>query len=284
MPRLPRPISAAPLIALPPLVGYGLRDAPAWAWMWAVALAIFGGCKWLTWAASRAHAPARRHVAYLFAWPGLAADRFLDTESAVTRPAAGEWAFAGAKTLLGVALIVIAARGIDRNPYGFGWVGMIGLVFALHFGTFHLLSCLWRSLGIDAAPLMQNPAASRSVGEFWGRRWNTAFRDLTHAFLFAPLARAVGPRAAVAAGFAFSGLVHEAVITLPARGGWGLPTLYFTAQGAAILFERGRLGRRLRGRTLTLLVTAGLAPLLFPPAFVLRVIAPLFAALKERLP
>src|SRR5262249_58339187 len=81
-----------------------------------------------------------------------------------------------------------------------GWVGMVGVVLMLHFGSFHLLSCLWRSAGGEAPPLMNRPLLSTSVSEFWGKRWDTAFRDLTHRFLFRPLASPLGPRGAPAAG------------------------------------------------------------------------------------
>src|SRR5205085_6806357 len=125
------------------------------------------------------------------------------------------------------------------------WVGMVGLVMALHFGTFHLLSCAWRSAGVEARPLMNNPLASQGVSEFWGRRWNTAFRDLTHTFLFRPLTAWLGPAGALLAGFGFSGLVHDLVISVPARGGYGGPTLFFVVQGVALLAERSAAGRRL---------------------------------------
>jgi hypothetical protein len=46
------------------------------------------------------------------------------------------------------------------------WIGMIGIILMLHFGSFHALSCFWRMLGIDAKPLMNRPLSSLSVSEF----------------------------------------------------------------------------------------------------------------------
>ena len=143
-------------------------------------------------------APRWRHAAYLLAWPGLDARAFLRPEPLPRemQPSLREWLFAAAKLLLGVAVFWGLSRLIPAGQEIFlGWVGMVGLVLLLHFGFFHLLSCLWRALGVEARPLMNKPLASTSLGEFWGRRWNTAFRDLTHRFLFRPLAVRLGPRA-----------------------------------------------------------------------------------------
>ena len=103
---------------------------------------------------------------------------------------------------------------------------MIGVIFLLHFGTFHLLSLGWRRLGVNAMPLMRNPSRSTSLAEFWGRRWNTAFHELAARFTFRPLRRLVGAGTAASLVFLVSGLIHELVISLPAGGGYGLPTLY----------------------------------------------------------
>jgi hypothetical protein len=257
---------------------------PPWAVMWGLAGAIYAACKWLTWARTPApDATFGRRLAYLFSWPGMDAKAFLDPRpiSETNRPSPGEWLFAATKVGFGAALIwgVVPRLSTDTALLR-GWVGMAGFVFLLHFGAFHLLSCVWRYVGVDAKPLMNWPIRSTSVNEFWGRRWNTAFRDLTFRFLFRPLAGWLGPRVGLAAGFFASGLVHELIISVPAVGGYGLPTLYFVIQGAGLLAERSRLGKPLGlgrgwpGRLFAAAVIAGPAFWLFHPPFVTRVVNP----------
>jgi hypothetical protein len=262
---------------------------PRWAFMWALALAIYVGCKWLTWRRTPAPGvPLGRHLGYLLAWPGLDAAAFLNPRPTPPprQPTAGEWRFALGKSALGAGLLFGVVRWLSaRSPYLAGWVGMAGIVLALHFGMFHLLSCWWRSRGVEARPLMSWPLASISVSEFWGRRWNTAFRDLTYRFLFRPLTPWFGPRGAVFVGFLFSGVVHELVISVPAGGGYGGPTLFFALQGLAILAERSAVGRRLglgagwRGWLFTAGVLLAPAWALFHPPFVTGVVLPFLRAL-----
>jgi hypothetical protein len=259
---------------------------PAWAVMWSLAVGIYAACKWLTWLRTPVTGvPAWRHAAYLLAWPGLDAAAFL-TRGAEQRPSPGEWTAAAAKTAIGVALFFGVARlASPVSGYVAGWIGMIGGVMTLHFGVFHLLSCFWRSRGIEARALMHAPLRAASLADFWGRRWNTAFRDLTHRFLFTPLASRVGTRTAVAGGFAFSGLVHDLVISVPARGGYGGPTFFFALQGAALLAERSPIGRRWGlgrgaiGRAFTVAVIVLPVYWLFHPPFVERIVLPFMAAL-----
>jgi alginate O-acetyltransferase complex protein AlgI len=166
-----------------------------------------------------------------------------------------------------------------------GWLAMIGIVFVLHFGVFHLLSCAWRHIGVATEPLMNWPIFSTSLSEFWSRRWNRAFRDLTHRFLFRPLTPRIGPIPALLVGFLISGAIHDLVISVPAEGGYGGPTAYFAFQGAGIVAERSRMGRRMRlgrgfsGWLFTATVVVGPAGWLFPLAFLERIILPFVAAL-----
>jgi D-alanyl-lipoteichoic acid acyltransferase DltB (MBOAT superfamily) len=166
-------------------------------------------------------------------------------------------------------------------------MAMAGLIFVLHFGVFKLLSASWRAKRVDAPPLMDFPLAARSLGEFWGRRWNTGFSVPARRLLFEPMRRKAGPALALLLVFLVSGIVHELAISVPARGGYGLPTLYFLFQAAAILLERSALGKRLRvgegirGRVFALVCAAAPAFWLFHPPFVERVILPFLHAIHS---
>ncbi len=278
----------APLAVLPAAVVLFAPAAwPAWLFMWVLAFALFFGCKWLTWRRTQTpRATPLRHAGYLFAWPGLDAAAFSNPDRTPKCPSVAEWLFAFGKLASGLAILYGGVRAVPAEyPYLVGWVGMIGIVLALHFGAFHLLSCAWRSIGVEAAPPMDWPLAATGVSDFWGKRWNRAFRDLTHRFLFRPLVARVGARGAVAAGFLFSGLIHEVVISLPAAAGYGGPTLFFAIQGAALLFERSSIGRRiglghgLRGWLFTAVALLAPVGLLFHPPFVLGVVVPFLHAI-----
>jgi alginate O-acetyltransferase complex protein AlgI len=162
---------------------------------------------------------------------------------------------------------------------------MFGVILMLHFGSFHLLALAWQRTGVPVKPLMRAPLLATSLGDFWGARWNTGFHTLAHEFAFRPFSRRIGRTFAVLAVFLLSGLVHELVITLPARGGYGLPTAYFLVQGLGLVLERSSLGRTLalgtgvRGRAFALFVAAAPAFWLFPPVFVRNVILPMLHAL-----
>jgi hypothetical protein len=258
-----------------------------WLMMWGLAIVIFFFCKWLTWwRTPHVQVPVRRQLGYVFAWPGMDAVAFFNAKLHPAKPAWSEWLFAMAKMASGVAMLFVVARRVHlTDAYWLGWIGMVGIAMCLHFGLFHLLSCAWRRAGVEARPLMNWPLASVRISDYWGRRWNTAFRDLTHRFLFRPLTRRLGTRAALLAGFLLSGLVHDAVISIPAGGGYGGPTLFFLLQPVGMLAERSRLGRRLgvgtgvRGWLFTMAFLLLPARQLFHTPFVTRVIVPFMHAI-----
>jgi hypothetical protein len=288
-----RAAGVAALVALPGFAWWFTRDREPWVVMWAIAVAEFFAIKLLTLSHCWRIAPARRVVAYLLLWPGLDAPAFLGLRATArgAKPAKGEWFFAVAKTLGGcVALRWAGANARALSPLLVGWIGMIGFIFALHFGVLHLVSLAWRRAGVEAKPLMRWPLRAHSLVEFWSERWNTAFADAARRFLGRPLARRWGAGRTTMLVFLISGLVHESVISVPARGGWGGPTFYFLLQGLGVGIEkttwarRHGLGRGFRGWLWTCLMTIAPVPLLFHPAFVTRVMTPLFEKLAAFLP
>jgi len=276
-------------ISVLPLTAVAFRNLlPAWVFMWVLSFAIYLSLKWLTWwrARSRIAHASWRSVAYLLAWPGMDAEAFLDASQRVPPPALTTWISATIETSLGVVLLWVVARSIpQRAPLLRGWVGMLGLILLLHFGTFQIVALLWQKLGVKAQAIMCAPLRSTSLGEFWGKRWNLGFRQLSHELIFRPLHRRLGVDGAGFLVFAVSGLIHDLVISLPARGGYGLPTIYFLLQGTGMTIEHSRFGKRfglghgVRGWFLTVLFVAGPAFWLFHPWFVLRVILPFMQAI-----
>ena len=276
-----------PLLLFPAMTIVLHQSLPSWVFMWTLSFAIFAGLKWMTWWKDRSRVPhsAGRSIAYLVAWPGMDGEAFLDAGRHPAKPSAREWLWATLKTSMGVALLYVVARRIpEQQALLRGWTGLFGLIFLLHFGSFHLIALFWQAVGIDAQPIMSKPILSKTLSEFWGKRWNLGFRQLAHDLVFRPLHKRVGVAAAGFIVFVASGLIHDLVISLPARGGYGLPSGYFVLQGLGVMLERSGAGRRLRLQRgpvawiFMVMVTAVPAFWLFHPPFVLRVILPFMRA------
>jgi hypothetical protein len=283
-----------PLVAAPAAIIAVRNSLESWVFMWLLAVSIFLGCKWLTWChhLRRNHLPhfresgpaVIRSMAYFFLWPGMDAEAFFNRPS--ERQIRGvEWVRTLIVAATGAALFWFAAAGSPAaSPVARGWTGMIGLVLFVHFGVLHLLALGFNRAGIWARPLMCAPASAASLSDFWGSRWNTAFNALMRSFVFWPVWKRAGPVAATAAVFLVSGLIHDLVISLPAGGGFGKPTLYFLLQGAAVLLERSLLGIRLglnrgwRGKMFFIAATVLPLPLLFHTKFVYNVVLPMLNA------
>jgi len=258
------------------------RQFPPWLYMWTLAFTLFAGCKWFCFRRDLAKVQTislGKKLAFLFGWVGMNAG-FLKPKR-TEAPRTIEWIFAALKIALGAILLwVFTPRAIAINPLLAGWNGMTGVVLLLHFGLFQMLWLGWRAAGFNPEPLMRAPLLSRSVGEFWGNRWNTAFNALAARFLFHPLRRRIGIPLVTMLVFLVSGLVHDLILSVPARGGYGLPTLYFLLQGAVVLFERTAFARKLqlnrgfRGRLFTIGVVAGPAFWLFHPVFIQNAMLP----------
>jgi len=128
-----------------------------------------------------------------------------------------------------------------------------------------LVIVIWRGAGFDVtrASIHDDPLLSRTVVEFWGRRWNRVVGSLLRSFFFMPFARRGRPWLGIAAAFAASTLLHVylAWIVVGARGAllWGI---FFAAQLPIVWLERRA---KLAGRAWTIGVFVLLSPLFVDP-------------------
>ncbi|MFL5245613.1 MAG: wax synthase family protein [Gemmataceae bacterium] len=196
------------------------------------------------------HLGALPWLAFAVGWLGMRPAIFARLRRSPL-PGAGKLLAAGAVNVLGgICLMVLARWAVeggtihDQIPARFLATVpfLVGLSFILHFGLINLSAGFWRLWGVDARPLFKAPLASRSLTEFWGKRWNLAFVEMTAIAIYRPLRSRLGRPLAMFAAFLFSGLLHEMAISVPVKAGFGLPSLYFALHGLLVLVE-GRLER-----------------------------------------
>lgn len=221
-------------------------------------------------------------------WPGMR-PRLFATAGSGPLPGAAALLQQGLKRIgAGLALVLLARQLANAAPsaMALAWLAtaalLAGLSLLVHFGLFNVAAGLWRLAGVDCRPLFRAPLAARSLGDFWGRRWNLAFCEMTTVAVYRPVAARCGRPTATCAAFLFSGLLHELAISVPVQAGYGLPTLYFALHGGLVLVEQAlerrgwaitRLGWLAHVWTLAWLALP--LPLLFHPWFLEGVVWPI---------
>jgi len=110
-----------------------------------------------------------------------------------------------------------------------------------------LVSLIWLPTGRIVPPVHDYPLHSRSLAEFWGRRWNLWFSRWFRLVIFDRMRSR--PKLAVILVFLVSGVMHEWVINLPfylvtGRNLFGSMMIYFLLNGIGVLFENKFLKRR----------------------------------------
>ncbi|MDC0723462.1 MBOAT family protein [Nannocystis bainbridge] len=218
-------------------------------------------------------------IGWAAAWPGMRPDLFAALPWRPL-PGAGALLRKGAIRLgVGVLCLLAARLVFPRSELLAAALALPGLSLVLHFGLFNLLAGAWRLVGVPAYSLFDHPLAARGLSEFWGRRWNLPFTEMTQRAVYRPLLPALGRDRAAVLAFAFSGLLHEVAISLPVRAGFGGPMLYFLLHGGATRLEprlRPAFARRpwlAHAWTVGWLVLP--MPLLFHPPFLRGVVWPL---------
>jgi hypothetical protein len=187
----------------------------------------------------------------------------------------------GIRALAAGAALFAVARSVALSPLPAKHVVVTiltlpALSLMLHFGLFEVVTGVYRTCGFPVGELFRAPLRSRSLSEFWSRRWNIGFSEMIAVLVHRPLRRAT-PRTALYVSFLASGLLHELAISVPVRGGYGLPTVYFLLQGALVIVEKQM--RREPGRLWTFFWLAAPLPLLFHGPFIRGIVWPL-AGLK----
>jgi len=257
--------------------------------MWIFAYSIFLSCKWITLVDALNNSPnvsKLRAVLYLFGWVGMDAKRFL-TDNKQLEVQNKVWLETISKILIGLFLMyVITEKVYSINHLLGGWIGLAGFGIFMHFGLFHLIALIWNKFGVNVKPVINSPLYSTSLTDFWSNRWNLAFRDLSRNYILRPLAPKIGIAYATIIVFLISGLIHELILSFPANGGYGLPTLYFIIQIIGLFVERSKIGKKLglmnalRGRIFAFLVIFGPFSLLFHKAFIEKIMVPFLYQIK----
>ena len=262
----------AVLVGAATLVGL-LSPVSPWLWMWMLAGALWVGFKSMNF---RLEGGFGMVSPLFFAWIGTNAKPFGDKGKADR--VRGQLASSLAFLAIGLG-ILLGFLPLFDHPVILGWLGIVAMLCLFHFGLFAILARIWNRVGFGVKPIMDAPWVAGSPAEFWGSRWNRAFSDWARPWIFRPLVRKFGIAGGTLAGFLASGIAHELIISLPARGGFGLPTVYFCIQATGVLAHRKF--PFFRGWFYTLGTVLIPAPILFHPRFIERVFAPMVDALLK---
>jgi alginate O-acetyltransferase complex protein AlgI len=168
-----------------------------------------------------------------------------------------------------------------------GWAGIGALLLTIHFGFSNLLTSMMQLSGWNVRPLFEQPMRSRTLGEFWSKRWNLAFVEMDKILFLPVINKVVKNRAAALVGvFLVSGLLHELAINYSSGSAMGLPTLYFLLQAIVLLTQEAVWRKRahpILARVVTWLCIILPLPMLFTDAFRNEFILPLFQLLHSEL-
>ena len=221
-------------------------------------------------------------------WAGMRAEPF---EKLGGEPVPGGWSMVRmgiTRILAGLLLIFVAHKLLlllldkELAYIIISACLLIGLSLILHFGMLSISAGMWRFSGVNTYLLFRQPAKATSLNEFWSKRWNIAFSEMTSVAIFRPLKNKIGGAAALMLAFMFSGLLHELALSVPVNSGYGLPLLYFIIQGCVVLFEKLLIRRKVRFLQNKAVAKVWLffwlvipAPLLFHPQFIKQIVWPL---------
>lgn len=208
----------------------------------------FTGMKVITTTMTYQHKPCGLTFAewffFVFTWAGMRGEIF-EKQNKKTRSGANQFILFGLKRLAVGLVLIFAAHfvadlrmGPTLPYYLITTMLLMACSLILHFGLLNISTGFWRYCGVDAYALFNEPWKAKTLNEFWSKRWNIAFSEMTSIAVFRPLRARFGSSAALLTAFMFSGILHELAISVPVQEGYGLPMLYFVLQGLGVLLEK----------------------------------------------
>jgi hypothetical protein len=130
------------------------------------------------------------------------------------------------------ALLADPWRWLLRQAAGLGFA-YFGVEGALRF-----FELIYRCCGLRPPVLHDRPILSRSIREFWGRRWNRVVGHWLLCSFFRPLASRGWPRLGTLAAFTASGVLHLYFTWAAVGLEWGLcMAAFFPLQVPLLLLE-----------------------------------------------
>jgi hypothetical protein len=139
-------------------------------------------------------------------------------------------------------LMLLVTQLDARNPVQL-FTTQIGLYLVVA-GICNLSLVKFSLRGLDHDDVFNNPFASLTPGEFWGRRWNTMVSDLLHRYVFLPAGGRRHPVRGMLAAFAVSGAYHELIFDLGTLKFNGGMLAFFMVQGGLVAVTSGSRGFR----------------------------------------
>lgn len=225
-----------------------------------------------------------RYLGFTVGWLGMDVEPWTRPAAQLPAPIVRRRLISG--LVIGLAggallLLIVSLPLPERWRLAQAWCAFVAGVIATFFGGTSLLTAFWNRFGRAVRPLFDQPVYASSLGDWWGKRWNLSVHMVLTLAVWQPLRERISGAWAATAVFAISGLLHEYLLSYPARGGWGGPTAYFAIQAAGMYAERQRSMRRWLRRNparqagWTLGITLLPGPLLFHPPLLRALVGPL---------
>lgn len=254
-----------------------LCEAPAFLRMVGICCVLLAAMKALVyaeWAADGQRLSWWHYAIFACLWFGMDPATFRERRTGLSRK--GDLLVGGALLLLGLA----GAWGVAVAEWRQVFVMFLPLSLAFHFGVLRLMKAALRFAGFPVRTLFPNLLPARGFADFWSHRWNVGYSQMMQRVVGRPIEALWGRNVAVMAVFLASGLLHELAITVPVRGGYGLPTLYFVGHGLFTLLEQ-KIGRPFgKGPVLAAVILP--LGILFPTEFQREILEPCLTVFGKR--